>query len=114
VLRFVILEHDWPEPHFDLFLEAGEALQAWKLPALFSPDFSDTVIRSASHRRHYLDYEGAVSGGRGVVRRWDSGEFAWLVEDPDLLRACFFGQLLTGTYEWRKGEVGGWTFRRVT
>ena len=31
--RFVILAHDWPTPHFDLLLEAGAVLKAWRLLA---------------------------------------------------------------------------------
>ena len=75
VPRFVILEHDFPEPHFDLMLEDGDALRTWRLPAmpgigkiLFAPELP-------RHRLLYLDYEGPVSGDRGSVVRRASGSY---------------------------------------
>lgn len=75
MLRFVILAHDWPTPHFDLLMEAGEVLRAWRLHA--DPTTGDAVPATPNvhHRSHYLDYEGEVSGGRGTVRRIDAGTF---------------------------------------
>ena len=112
--RFVVLEHDWPAPHLDLFLDAGAALLAWKLPADFSPLIPAVILPNAPHRRDYLDHEGAVAGGRGVVVRWDFGEFEWLVESEDVLKADFAGQVLSGAFEWRRSDTGVWTFRKVT
>ena len=123
--RYVILEHDWPEYHFDLFLDAGDALRAWKLPADFSPLILTTVEPNDLHRRHYLDYEGAISDGRGVALRWDFGEFVWLSADlltpsaaekesgDEVFHASFKGHQLKGIYEWRK-TASGWTFGPVT
>lgn len=112
--RFVVLEHDWPAPHLDLFLDAGAALLAWKLPADFSPLISAVILPNAPHRRDYLDHEGAVSDGRGVALRWDFGVFEWLVQSEDVLKANFAGQVLSGSFEWRKSCSGEWTFRKVT
>jgi hypothetical protein len=111
VPRFVLLRHDWPELHFDLFLEAGGELQSWKLPADFTPSQPSPVIPGEPHRSLYLEYEGAVSGGRGTVTRWDHGEFEWIAER----RAHFSGARLTGLYEWAEtADDGTWTFRSVT
>jgi hypothetical protein len=73
--RYVILEHDWPTKHWDLLLDVGPVLRAWRL--LEEPAEGVTVRAevNADHRRFYLDYEGEVSGGRGVVRRWDAGVY---------------------------------------
>lgn len=80
--RFVILEHDFPEPHFDLMLEEGDSLRTWRLPAmprvgefLFAPELP-------RHRRLYLDYEGPVGGDRGSVARRASGTYH-LIPWPD-------------------------------
>jgi hypothetical protein len=75
-MRFVILEHDHPTLHWDLMLDAGDALQTWRLDA---PPISGGIIEATQlgdHRRDYLDYEGPVSGNRGHVKRWDAGEYA--------------------------------------
>ena len=75
--RFVILAHDWPFPHWDLMLEAGEVLNTWRLLEEPEPGRTINAQAVADHRVLYLDYEGPVSGGRGVVTQWDAGEFEW-------------------------------------
>lgn len=77
--RFVILSHDWPQPHFDLLLEADGVLKAWRLDR--EPlQFPVKAESNCDHRLMYLDYEGALSGDRGSVKRWDHGEMIWLGE----------------------------------
>jgi hypothetical protein len=73
--RFVVLEHDHPELHWDLMLEAGDALQTWRLANPPAPGCVIEAMALADHRPIYLDYEGPVSGNRGTVRRWDAGLF---------------------------------------
>lgn len=73
--RFVILEHDHPELHWDFMIEAGEVLQTWRLANAPTPGGVIEAAALSDHRRLYLDYEGAVSGNRGTVRRWDAGLF---------------------------------------
>ncbi len=71
-LRFVILHHTGvPSPHFDLMLETSPngPLATWRCPIWPLPAGETPVVRLADHRRHYLDYEGPVSGDRGEVRR---------------------------------------------
>lgn len=111
--RFVILEHDHPKLHWDLMLEAGEVLRTWRL--LAPPRVGAEVVAEwlADHRKHYLDYEGPVSGGRGQVRRWDRGCY-----EPDArqfsgdgpLVIVLEGERLRGTATLSK-STGGWTFR---
>jgi hypothetical protein len=77
--RFVILEHDHPVLHWDLMLEAGEALRTWRLGR--APSTPGDVMDAQAlpdHRLFYLDYEGPVSGDRGVVKRWDAGQYEML------------------------------------
>ena len=66
--RYVILEHDHPFLHWDLMLEAGDALRTWRL--LAPPSAAEPVPAQdlARHRKHYLDYEGPVSGNRYSIR----------------------------------------------
>lgn len=109
--RFVVLEHDWPEPHLDLFLEAGDVLQAWRLPAYFLLVAPTKIYPNSSHRLQYLDYEGVVSGGRGSVKRWDFGDYEWR---EYLQTAYFTGRKLLGLYSWQQDALGNWTFQCVT
>ena len=109
--RFVILEHDWPTLHWDFLLEAGSVLRAWRLlgepgpvsrpqarhqegePAL---GVEVSTEPNADHRLFYLDYEGPVSGGRGIVRRWDSGTFEWITDEPGRVVVELRGAKLVG------------------
>jgi len=79
--RYSILEHDWPERHWDLFLECDGVLKAWRLLAEPGPGRTVPAERAPDHRLLYLDYEGEVSGGRGRVRRWDGGEYRGQIEE---------------------------------
>lgn len=92
--RFVVLEHDWPARHWDLLLEAGPVLRAWRLladpagePVPAEPNFD--------HRLLYLDYEGPVAGDRGTVRRWDVGTFEGDIRGPEW-RVRLAGRRLAG------------------
>src|SRR5205823_5835731 len=80
--RFVILEHDWPTRHWDLLLEAGGVLRAWRLLDEPVPGTPVPAEPNADHRLFYLDYEGPVSGGRGNVSRWAAGVFDWIEDNP--------------------------------
>jgi hypothetical protein len=98
--RFVVLEHDWPAPHFDFLLEAGDLLRAFRLD-----DAPTSGVNAAEanfdHRKLYLDYEGEVSGGRGTVRRWDAGTFEWIEDAPGRVVVELHGEKLTGRIELR-------------
>lgn len=80
--RFAILRHETPPGsprplHWDFLLEDGGTLLTWslaELPAAGRPIAAEAL---ADHRTAYLDYEGPVSGNRGIVTRWDAGTFQW-------------------------------------
>src|SRR3569623_1675370 len=98
--RFVVLRHECPPSHprglhWDFMLEAGETLKTWSLPQspgefvnqADAPLESMQVEALADHRLAYLDYEGPISGDRGVVSRFVRGEYEivsqcddWVVE----------------------------------
>ncbi len=73
--RFVILEHDREGVHWDLMLEVDGSLRTWTLHRPIEPNRPQTARELPPHRLVYLDYEGPISGDRGTVSRWDSGQF---------------------------------------
>ena len=94
--RFVILEHDHPDLHWDLMLEAGPFLKTWRL--LKQPGLNEGRMEAlpiGDHRLAYLDYQGPVSGGRGVVRRWDRGEYEFIT-DTEVIQIRLWGEKLNG------------------
>lgn len=103
--RFVILAHDWPTPHFDLLLEAGTVLRAWRL--LGEPGTVPVSAEpNADHRTLYLDYEGPVSGGRGTVARWDAGTFEWVEDGAARVVVELRGAKLVGRFALEAGRFG--------
>jgi hypothetical protein len=73
--RFVILEHCWNGVHWDFMLEVDGALKTWAIDSPIRPGLDLPARRLADHRLAYLEYEGAVSGGRGSVSRFDRGTY---------------------------------------
>jgi hypothetical protein len=83
--RYAILTHDHPFPHWDFLLEWGDACRTWRLLAEPAPGHPIPAEPLPDHRLHYLDYEGPVSGNRGVVAQWDAGIYDVASSDPQLL-----------------------------
>ena len=108
--RFVDLLHDWPAPHWDFLVEAGDELRAWRLLSEPGAERDTPAEPNAPHRPFYLDYEGPVSGGRGSVSRWDAGECDWLSDDPDRTELALRGAKLHGHAVLRR-DGAGWVFR---
>jgi hypothetical protein len=74
--RFVILRHESSRgEHFDFMLECGGVLKTWSLPRPPAAGVEMACEALADHRLAYLDYEGPVSGERGVVSHWDCGTY---------------------------------------
>lgn len=96
--RFVILVHDFPTLHWDLLLENSAALRAWRL--LQPPDSPLPIPAEPlpDHRKMYLDYEGAVSGNRGTVTRWDAGEYLVVSDESEALTVELAGARLNGRF----------------
>jgi hypothetical protein len=109
-------------------LEAGAALETWKLSAAPTPDESIPAEKSFDHRLLYLDYEGRIGGGRGAVTRWDAGLFEAISEKgsranlPTKSRARskrpgkkhrmirIHGRRLNGIVEMTDDPDSGWTW----
>lgn len=107
--RYVILEHDHPRRHWDFMLEAGPVLRTWRL--LAPPETGRTVEAEPTfdHRLVYLDYEGPISGGRGMVSRWDWGTFTWITAEANALTVDLTGHRLSGMAHLRHRDAA-WTF----
>ena len=100
--RFVILHHQLDDgEHWDLMLEHIDTLLTWQLSR--EPVNRDCLPISArrigDHRKAYLDYEGPISGSRGVVRRVDAGVVEIESLSPDRCRFVLSGQRLKGRLE---------------
>ena len=96
-MRFVILRHDSPRgEHFDFMLEAGGVLKTWALPRAPEAGVEVACEALADHRLTYLDYEGPISGDRGVVTRWDSGAYTVERQNDREWAVTLAGHRLTG------------------
>ena len=109
--RFAILTHDHPFLHWDLLLESGDVLRAWRLLREPAPEQQMLAQGLPDHRMLYLHYEGLVSGGRGLVEQWDSGEYAMLDETPDRIEVRIQGRRLQADLILQRAEAtaGDWT-----
>ena len=106
-LRFVILEHDHPHPHWDLMLDVGDVLRTWRLPS--APSAGDMIAeRIVDHRRAYLDYEGPISGNRGTVKRWDQGTYSAHESAVDLFDIELMGENLRGRVHMFRSDGANW------
>jgi hypothetical protein len=102
VTLFALLQHDAPAgTHWDLLAErvAGEPrLATWRLSGDPRGPESVPCERIADHRREYLDFEGDIGGGRGVVLRVDRGEIDVRPRPDGATELRFRGAVLTGAY----------------
>ncbi len=99
--RYVILHHQQADgDHWDLMLEQEAALATWRLPQPpGSPQSAPlAATRIGDHRKHYLDYEGPVSGGRGEVTRFDQGEYRPVEQAESRWQFELHGEVLTGSF----------------
>lgn len=110
--RFVVLQHDWPQLHWDLMLENGASLRTWRLSEAPHPRHPIALVRLPPHRSIYLDYEGPVSGDRGTVRRVLAGTYRPVPAPPgeawfefDLGKERWHGQIRGPAAE-PEGEPG--------
>jgi hypothetical protein len=113
--RYVILEHTGslsykPGVHWDLMLEHGDRLRTWELVAAPAPGIKRRARALADHRMEYLRYEGPVSGDRGEVRRWDTGEYEMTSQTANEISMRMNGQQLAGILNLTRdpAENDGW------
>ena len=106
--RFVILEHDHPERHWDLMLETGPTLRTWRLAQPPAPGAPIAALALPDHRLDYLSYEGPVSGNRGTVVRWDAGWYEQATADEPALTLALHGTRTAGRFRLAPAEGGAW------
>lgn len=105
--RFVILEHDHPELHWDFMLEVDDVLKTWRLPAI--PTTGEMVVQSLpDHRLAYIEHEGPISRDRGSVKRWDRGIFEWIVATDEEKSVRLDGDKVHGTVTLARGVGDSW------
>ena len=115
VRRFAVLEHHWDGVHWDFLVEDGPGLRTWAVEAPIVAGVDLPARALPAHRRIYLEYEGEISGGRGTVRRWDSGTCS-VVEwgEGRVVLEARGGQLVGPVVLWRIEDEAGrpsWRFR---
>ncbi|MEQ8788755.1 MAG: DNA polymerase ligase N-terminal domain-containing protein [Pirellulaceae bacterium] len=99
--RYVVLRHETPPNyarplHWDLMLEADDWLWTWALEEPPRYDASIVAWPLADHRLEYLEYEGPVSNNRGVVARWDAGQYELIRRYDDEIVVRLGGEKLLG------------------
>ena len=114
--RFTISRHTGAKEgdHYDLMLERGEVLKTWRFKRA-SFQTSQAAWQIKDHRTLYLEYQGEVPGGRGHVKRWDSGTY--LVDEwtDDRIRIAIKGAQLRTRFRLdrsaieREGKPSRWT-----
>jgi predicted esterase len=108
--RYVILLHEgYGGDHLDLMVQQGSMLVTWQIDQPTPQGPFPAVMqarRIQDHRLEYLDYQGPVSGGRGVVRRVDEGQCDVRQVQDDFWQVEFGGKLLSGAWSLRRQEDG--------
>lgn len=118
-LRYAILHHtDWPGhgDHYDVLLQTSSGTSDDdRVLATFStlndefPAEGIVFKQNTPHRRSFLDYEGALTEGRGRVRRVAQG----LCECRDALNFQLVDGKLSGTICFQPKENGLFILKRL-
>jgi DNA ligase D-like protein (predicted 3'-phosphoesterase) len=105
--------HDATSLHFDLRLQAGDALLSWAVPK--GPSLDPAVRRLAvpveDHTLSAGEFEGVHEGqsrGTGAVIVWDEGTVEILTREPDHLSFVLHGQKLRGRFGLTKTRERRW------
>ncbi len=114
--RFVILHHSVAgSEHWDLMLEHDDVLLTWQLAAEPVNVSSLPIMarRIEDHRKAYLDYQGAISGGRGHVSRVDAGTMHLKEFTARRFLIRLDGLRLVGEFILSQESGADWIFDRV-
>ena len=104
------MEHTRDGVHWDLLLQDGPTLKTWALDRPIAPGEGQPARPLPDHRPLYLDYEGPISGGRGTVRRVDSGTFAVVLWTEGEIVATLGGDQLIGEIRLSRVGADSWSF----
>ncbi len=110
--RFVIQKHTTDAgAHYDLMLEAGQALATWRidrLPQGLKAGESIPAEALGDHRLAYLTYQGELTGGRGRVRIVDRGDYRLLGRGEGRWSVALSGRRARGRFELRRVRGSRW------
>jgi hypothetical protein len=112
--RFVILYHqlgpnsERDHDHWDLMFEFENYLKTWALDA--NPFTSTSILATQlpDHRLIYLEYQGDVGGGRGVVSNLECGEYTLESSSANQFVAKLAGRKLNGSVKLSRIENNRW------
>jgi bifunctional non-homologous end joining protein LigD len=95
--RFVVHRHEARNLHYDLRIEAGNALACWAVPKGFSytPADKRLAVRTEDHPLEYEGFEGTIPRGQygaGTMKIWDSGTYE-VRKAQDIAHALDKGEL---------------------
>ena len=78
-------------------LETDTELMTWSIPPQCpsGKSFSCPTTPLPAHRKHYLEYEGEVSGNRGRVSHIDIGTYEQMSPESFMLHGALFAGTLT-------------------
>lgn len=112
--RFVILYHqvgpntDRDHDHWDLMFEFENNLKTWALNANPFTSTSISATQLTDHRLIYLEYQGDVGGGRGVVSQLECGEYTLESSSADQFVAKLAGKNFIGSVKLSRIENNRW------
>ncbi len=110
MMDFVILKHSADHVHYDIMLERGNALFTLKVNEddIFRLGEKGHVFaaRIEDHRKRYLNYEGPISCGRGMVKIYDRGAFNIIRWGHDLIEIELYGKKISGKLRIKKTGSG--------
>jgi hypothetical protein len=94
--------------HWDLLLEAGSLLRAWRLAEPLRGGARIAATAMFDHRLLYLDYEGPIAGDRGRVVRCERGTFHAEVQSDEEIVVRLEGERLRGMLRLLHEESDVW------
>jgi hypothetical protein len=103
--------------HWDLMLQASEALQTYRLDApperaMEGPNRPCTATKIQDHPLRFLTYQGSVNKGLGSVRIVDSGTYRLIDHSADHLLFDLQGKILAGKFRLAHVENDQWKLHR--
>lgn len=109
--RFVVQEHTTPNGvHWDLMLEKGDVLTAFRLEQPPEAALTGTVqaTKIFDHSLRFLTYEGPVQKGVGQVRIVERGTWDVSIKGDDVITLRLQGTTLQGDFTLTRIEGISW------
>ena len=102
--KYVIQRHQRQdqELHWDLMLESLDGLETYRLsspPEQIIANRNNNAIKTFTHDRKFLTYQGPVNKGCGSVKIADTGTFLQTESSEQKTMLKFQGQVLKGVFE---------------